>query len=314
MTDPPTAGPPRLPLRRRRPVASTRRGAATTGHRGHPRQPSPLERRGTRRRCHPRERRERPPRSHDRAAPLPLRLRTVRAVARAAQPALRCDRHPRGARKPGHLRGPRARAPRRRTRSVLPVQRREPPQALPRCRSAGSSGQRSGARPRSTPATRRRESSCEPGASVAGCATSVWVSRWTTSRLLHPTTENSTSTDDPLRVGYVGRLDERKGVLVLLDAVERVEHASLSYVGAGAAEPMLARADHRCRTLEPGHHPGLRRPRGPSLAVPRFRCRRGAVAHHTPLGRAVRTCGGRGLGVRRRRGGFGLGLAAMARR
>jgi glycosyltransferase involved in cell wall biosynthesis/GT2 family glycosyltransferase len=51
----------------------------------------------------------------------------------------------------------------------------------------------------------------------------------------------------PVTVGYVGRLDDHKGVHVLLDAIERDDRFRLDLVGAGPAEPRL-RA--RARELE----------------------------------------------------------------
>lgn len=50
---------------------------------------------------------------------------------------------------------------------------------------------------------------------------------------------DSSGTEDPLRVGYVGRLTDQKGVAVLLRALPAVPSARLTIVGGGPAEATL---------------------------------------------------------------------------
>ena len=104
-------------------------------------------------------------------------------------------------------------------------------------------------------------------------------------------------------IGYVGRLEPHKGVHVLLEAVARLDRATLRVAGAGPEEERPARAGGRAPHRRPRRAGRLGRPGPAARLLPRPGRARGAVLADARLGGAVRP---------RRRRGDGCGVPVVA--
>ena len=95
-----------------------------------------------------------------------------------------------------------------------------------------------------------------------------------------------------------GRLEPRKGVHVLVDAVARVDECTLEIVGEGSQRSAIEAQIAACGASDRITLDGLRFAGRASGAVPDLRPGRRTVARHTRVGRAVREGRARSDGVR----------------
>ena len=245
---------------------------------------------------------------HAREPPLRVRVRPTPDLAGAAVAPLRRDRRPRGAGQPGRGRGMGAGPAGPEPRRALPVQRAEPPQALPRAvpldragraapgggrphlqrrgrlRPAGQGLQRRRAQPRS----RRGRRAVRPGPPGAAVARRIGPRR------------------DAGRLRRAARGPQ---------GGRRPHHGGGRHPGSHSRSSVPAPSGRPCERAVDAPAPrlgsrsdGFHDQGGLADGVPALRRRRGAVARHAVVGRAVRArrrrgdgvrCGGRGLAQRR---------------